>query len=157
MSSVGIREAAEMLNVSIPTIRNWINSGRLQAKKSLGNHGPEYRIDVDEIRRIKEEQPNKTIVIHQEQADPTLAVPSSWLLGQLTGSIKDIVKDVMKEEIEMMRVTMREEMQKELAIGEDRLAKRDQQLMEVLREIHTIRKQEAEQPVSFWSRLFRKQ
>lgn len=152
MSSITIREAADALDVSIPTIRNWINSGRLKAYKINGNHGLEYRIELEEIARIKGEQPEKTIVIHQEQTDPMFEVPSSWLLGQLSGSIKDIVREVIRDEVEMMRVDIRDEIRQEFVTAEGRIAERDRKLMEVLREIQSIRKQEAES-FSWWNRL----
>lgn len=45
MRFLKIREAAEMLSVSEPTLRDWIRSGRLIATKP----GRDYRIDVADV------------------------------------------------------------------------------------------------------------
>lgn len=155
MPSKTIREAADALGVSVPTIRNWIASGRLEARKMPGNHGLEYRIDDAEITRLQTSQPDKTIVIHEEQADPVLSVPSSWLLGQLSGTIREMVRDVIRDEVESMKVDVADELRRELAAADDRATQRDQQVMELLREIRETRRKEIGETTSWWTRWFR--
>ena len=154
MTSLSIRETAEALDVSIPTIRNWINSGKLEAEKMLGPHGPEYRISQDEINRVNGEQTEKTIIIHQEQTDPVIEVPSSWLLSQLTGSIKAEIQEIIRVEVNSIKDVIRDEVRQELAASEERIATRDKQLMEVLRGLQEVREQEAAARKGWLSRLF---
>ena len=49
MSLLKLKEAAEMLGVSYPTIKQWIYTGKIRSVKTVGGH---HRIPADEIERI---------------------------------------------------------------------------------------------------------
>jgi molybdopterin-binding protein len=50
------REAARMLGVSYPTIKQWIYKGRLHSRKTPGGH---YRIPAEELDRLMPVKPEK--------------------------------------------------------------------------------------------------
>ncbi|WP_390885333.1 helix-turn-helix domain-containing protein [Corynebacterium argentoratense] len=45
------REVAEALGVSVYTVRNWLNAGRLQGTRSAGSQ--RWRVAPEEVERIK--------------------------------------------------------------------------------------------------------
>ena len=49
MDLLKLNEAAELLGVSFPTIKQWIYKGKLRSVKTAGGH---HRIPQDEIERI---------------------------------------------------------------------------------------------------------
>jgi len=49
MSLLKLNEAAEMIGVSYPTIKNWIYNGKIRSVKTVGGH---HRIPTEEIERI---------------------------------------------------------------------------------------------------------
>lgn len=49
MDLLKLKEAAEMLGVSYPTLKQWIYSGRIRSVKTAGGH---HRIPMDEVERI---------------------------------------------------------------------------------------------------------
>jgi putative resolvase len=49
MAYLSIREAAEYLGVSQPTLRRWDKAGKLVAKRTLGNHRRYSRQQLDEV------------------------------------------------------------------------------------------------------------
>ncbi len=49
MNLLKLKEAAEMLGVSFPTVKQWIYNGKIRSVKTAGGH---HRIPSDEIERI---------------------------------------------------------------------------------------------------------
>ena len=49
MSLLKLKEAAETLGISYPTVKQWIYSGKIRSVKTAGGH---HRIPQDEIERI---------------------------------------------------------------------------------------------------------
>lgn len=49
MELLKLKEAAEMIGVSYPTIKQWIYNGKLRSVKTLGGH---HRIPSEEVERI---------------------------------------------------------------------------------------------------------
>ena len=49
MSLLKIKEAAEMVGVSYPTIKQWIYNGKIRSVKTAGGH---HRIPQEEVTRI---------------------------------------------------------------------------------------------------------
>lgn len=45
------REVADALGVSVYTVRNWLNAGRLQGTRLAGSQ--RWRVDPEEVERIK--------------------------------------------------------------------------------------------------------
>lgn len=52
LATVNIREAAEMLGVHANTVRRRVKSGELRAEKLRTERGEEYRISVDDLKRV---------------------------------------------------------------------------------------------------------
>lgn len=140
---MNVKEAAQSLDVSIPTIRNWIAQGKLKAIKINGKNGLEQYIEEEEIDRIRyqREQEQQTIILQQNV--PLVVVQRMF----------DDLSATFRVEIDQLRNEIREEIKQEFVLNEQRIAERDKQLMTVLREIQEIRRQEAEKR-GFWGRLF---
>ena len=49
MSLLKIKEAADLIGVSYPTIKQWIYNGKIRSVKTAGGH---HRIPTDEVERI---------------------------------------------------------------------------------------------------------
>lgn len=49
MSLLKLKEAAEMIGISYPTIKQWIYNGRIRSVKTAGGH---HRIPSEEIERL---------------------------------------------------------------------------------------------------------
>ena len=53
MDDLRIGEAAEMLGVSVETVRRWEREGRLRTKRTGGG---QRRVPLDEVRRLLDER-----------------------------------------------------------------------------------------------------
>lgn len=49
MSLLKLKEAAEMIGISYPTIKQWIYNGRIRSVKTAGGH---HRIPAEEVERL---------------------------------------------------------------------------------------------------------
>src|SRR4051812_46496642 len=58
MSLLKLSEAAEILGISYPTIKQWIYKGKIRSVKTAGNH---HRIPQDEIDRILGTKEKRTL------------------------------------------------------------------------------------------------
>jgi molybdopterin-binding protein len=58
MSLLKLSEAAEILGISYPTIKQWIYKGKIRSVKTTGNH---HRIPQDEIDRILGTKEKRTL------------------------------------------------------------------------------------------------
>src|SRR5437773_3854588 len=54
MELLKLRDAAEILNISYPTLKQWIYRGKLQSIKTPGGH---HRIERSEIDRLTRSKP----------------------------------------------------------------------------------------------------
>ena len=85
-TSVSIKQAAEMLNVSPATIRRRIKNGEIKAKKAEGKNGLQWVInpaDLAESQEVKE------------------VIPVTYNLTQ--EDLKAIVREAVKEELEPLK------------------------------------------------------
>ncbi|PYS55998.1 MAG: molybdenum-pterin-binding protein [Acidobacteria bacterium] len=57
MELLKLRDAARMLNISYPTLKQWIYRGKLRSIKTPGGH---HRIAQSEIDRLTNSSPRKT-------------------------------------------------------------------------------------------------
>lgn len=64
MNYLGVREAAERLGVSYPTLKQWIYRGEVRTVKTVGGH---YRIAQSEIDRLLFQQGRKRQPARQEK------------------------------------------------------------------------------------------
>ena len=53
MELLKLRDAAEMLNISYPTLKQWIYRGKLRSIKTPGGHHRIARSEIDRITRVK--------------------------------------------------------------------------------------------------------
>lgn len=55
MNLLKLKEAAEMIGISYPTIKQWIYNGKIRSVKTAGGH---HRIPQEEIKRILNAEKN---------------------------------------------------------------------------------------------------
>jgi len=84
MPELTIREASQQISRTPATIRRYIRSGRLKARKEVGKFGEEYRIRRDDLLALgfapsePEERPSESLVpasrARTEPADPSVPI-----------------------------------------------------------------------------------
>src|SRR2546422_10229057 len=85
-TSIRVGEAAELLGVSVDTLRRWTASGRLRVRRSAGG---QRLVALADIRRLQEER-------RQKQARPIVAQSArNRFPGALTRVEKDRVAAVV--------------------------------------------------------------
>jgi excisionase family DNA binding protein len=81
---VSIGQAAEMLGVSVPTLRRWSASGRIASQLTTGGH---RRFTVDEVRRLRDAANGNTAPSLRTPALPEGSLPSMAGLLQARGNV----------------------------------------------------------------------
>jgi putative two-component system response regulator len=88
-SAMTLQEAAEMLSVSSTTLRRWADAGRIEVERTRGGH---RRFPVDEVKRIKAQQPSAGSVEVRKVAPPSEPLaPLAKLLDQRGREIHELV------------------------------------------------------------------
>jgi transposase-like protein len=98
---MNVREAAERLNRSENTIRNWIKMGRIESRLTEGIHGPEHHITEEAVDKARESHRTPVIIQSNEPAVPVAEMQrmvessmTSVLADRISGMM-DIVTDRM--------------------------------------------------------------
>lgn len=146
--SLTLREAATTLHISMNTARRWIKSGKLNAKLRDGIYGSEYIIEESELIRIQEESIQRATLIQTAPSIPNIEVPATWLLTELQERITNAIRD----QVEIELASVREENAQLKNYIENRLEKRDQNLVEAM---HTIFEARSEQTKPWWKRILK--
>ena len=88
MNLLKINEAAEMLGVSFPTVKQWIYTGKIRSVKTAGGH---HRIPQEEVERImsakrqtEKRSPLSTISGRNKLFGTIIEVRYDGLLAQIT-------------------------------------------------------------------------
>ena len=88
MSLLKIKEAAEMIGVSYPTIKQWIYNGKIRSVKTAGGH---HRIPPEEVERIlnarrhiEKHSPRDTISGRNKLLGTIIEARYDGLLAQIT-------------------------------------------------------------------------
>lgn len=152
-----INEAADILKVSVTTIRRWIRSGRLKAELEDGPYGPQYEITPEALEKAKAYQP-KTIIIQNTNQATQLELQTAVERAIGDSIAKEMAKaeQGIKQELDSLKSEL-EAVKAELAAGIDA---RDQRLMEGIRAIQERQKEEQEhreqlQALPWWKRMFK--
>ncbi|RDV80419.1 helix-turn-helix domain-containing protein [Ammonifex thiophilus] len=107
MEELSLKEAAEVLGISLSTARRWVKTGRLNATLREGPYGPEYVIPWEEIERIKAGRPNPppaTPTIVEE--DPGVVVPREWLVGVVRQALEQALSNTVNQVARGMEETL---------------------------------------------------
>jgi len=88
LSLLKIKEAAEMIGVSYPTIKQWIYNGKIRSVKTAGGH---HRIPPEEVERIlnarrhiEKHSPRDTISGRNKLLGTIIEARYDGLLAQIT-------------------------------------------------------------------------
>lgn len=92
MENLKPRDAAEMIGISYPTIKQWIYEGKIKSIKTPGGH---HRISPDEVERLSGNAPDP--VVRSRRGD-TMSESIS-VRNRLTGRITNIGYDGLFAEI----------------------------------------------------------
>jgi molybdopterin-binding protein len=84
------KDAAKLLGISYPTIKQWIYEGKIQSVKTPGGH---HRISQKELDRLIGTESNKTIKSKSKNFEPIS------VRNKLTGIVKDIKYDGLFAEV----------------------------------------------------------
>ena len=87
MSLLKLKEAAEMIGISYPTIKQWIYNGRIRSVKTAGGH---HRIPTEEVERLlsaernSQKQPLNSISGRNKLLGTVIEARYEGLLAQVT-------------------------------------------------------------------------
>lgn len=87
MSLLKLKEAAEMIGISYPTIKQWIYNGRIRSVKTAGGH---HRIPAEEVERLlsaeksSNKQPLNAISGRNKLLGTVIEARYEGLLAQIT-------------------------------------------------------------------------
>ena len=85
MELLKLRDAAEMLNISYPTLKQWIYRGKLRSIKTPGGHHRIARSEIDRITSVKATGGNlQSISGRNKLLGRILEVQTEGLLTQVT-------------------------------------------------------------------------
>lgn len=87
MSLLKLKEAAEMIGISYPTIKQWIYNGKIRSVKTAGGH---HRIPTEEVERLlnaertAQKQPLSAISGRNKLLGTVIEARYEGLLAQVT-------------------------------------------------------------------------
>jgi molybdopterin-binding protein len=85
MELLKLRDAAEMLNISYPTLKQWIYQGKLRSIKTPGGHHRIARTEIDRLTRTKPPRNNVQAISGRNKLMGTIVeLKSDGLLSQVT-------------------------------------------------------------------------
>ncbi|HYR91954.1 MAG TPA: helix-turn-helix transcriptional regulator [Terriglobia bacterium] len=85
MELLKLRDAAEILNISYPTLKQWIYRGKLRSIKTPGGHHRIARSEIDRITTVKTAGSNVQSISGRNKLFGTiLEVKTEGLLTQVT-------------------------------------------------------------------------
>ena len=85
MELLKLRYAAEILNISYPTLKQWIYRGKLQSIKTPGGHHRIERSEIDRLTRSKPRHNNPQSISGRNKLMGTIVdLKSEGLLSQVT-------------------------------------------------------------------------
>jgi len=86
MELLKLRDAAEMLNISYPTLKQWIYRGKLRSIKTPGGHHRIARSEIDRItrRKLTRSEAPPSISGRNKLVGTIVEVKSDGLLSQVT-------------------------------------------------------------------------
>ena len=85
MELLKLRDAAEILNISYPTLKQWIYRGKLQSIKTPGGHHRIERSEIDRLTRSKPRHNNPQSISGRNKLMGTIVdLKSEGLLSQVT-------------------------------------------------------------------------
>jgi hypothetical protein len=161
--SLSVREAADQLNISQNTARRWIKSGKLKARLQEGFYGPEYIVEESEITRIQTQFSPQVTVVQSTGEESSIEVPTQWLLGQLEDRLSTVVRGAVRDQVEVEMTPLRVEL---AALRHDnevlretlekRMEERDRKLVETMKILLEVRREEAADAKPWWQRVFGK-
>lgn len=88
-SAVKPGQAAELLGVSVDTVRRWADAGRLKTRRTAGG---QRLIDGPDLARFLEE--------HRDQPEPG-AIVSQSARNRFSGIVTKVIKDTVMAQVEM--------------------------------------------------------
>jgi molybdopterin-binding protein len=94
MENLKPKDAAEMIGVSYPTIKQWIYEGKIKSIKTPGGH---HRISPDEVERLSGNKPEEA---RKHQPHSGMAESMS-VRNRLTGRITNISYEGLFAEVTM--------------------------------------------------------
>jgi len=85
MELLKLRDAAEILNISYPTLKQWIYRGKLKSIKTPGGHHRIERTEIDRLTRPKPRHNNPQSISGRNKLMGTIVeLKSEGLLSQVT-------------------------------------------------------------------------
>ncbi len=85
MELLKLRDAAEMLNISYPTLKQWIYQGKLRSIKTPGGHHRIARTEIERLTRTKPPRNNVQAISGRNKLMGTIVeLKSDGLLSQVT-------------------------------------------------------------------------
>jgi molybdopterin-binding protein len=89
MEWLKLRDAAQMLNISYPTLKQWIYRGKLRSIKTPGGHHRIARSEIDRITSVKSVASNLQSISGRNKLLGTIVeVKTEGLLTQVTLDVR---------------------------------------------------------------------
>ncbi len=86
MENVKPKDAADLIGVSYPTIKQWIYDGKIRSVKTPGGH---HRIPLSEVQRIAGTRSERAVTPEDRRRPPEQISVRNQLVGVITGIIYD--------------------------------------------------------------------
>lgn len=86
MENVKPKDAADLIGVSYPTIKQWIYDGKIRSVKTPGGH---HRIPLSEVQRIAGTRSERAVTREDRRRPPEQISVRNQLVGVITGIIYD--------------------------------------------------------------------
>jgi len=86
MENVKPKDAADLIGVSYPTIKQWIYDGKIRSVKTPGGH---HRIPLSEVQRIAGTRSERAVTREDSRRPPEQISVRNQLVGVITGIIYD--------------------------------------------------------------------
>ncbi len=86
MENVKPKDAADLIGVSYPTVKQWIYDGKIRSVKTPGGH---HRIPLSEVQRIAGTRSERAVTREDSRRPPEQISVRNQLVGVITGIIYD--------------------------------------------------------------------
>ena len=86
MENVKPKDAADLIGVSYPTVKQWIYDGKIRSVKTPGGH---HRIPLSEVQRIAGTRSERAVTPEDRRRPPEQISVRNQLVGVITGIIYD--------------------------------------------------------------------
>jgi molybdopterin-binding protein len=86
MENVKPKDAADLIGVSYPTVKQWIYDGKIRSVKTPGGH---HRIPLSEVQRIAGTRSGHAVTREDSRRPPEQISVRNQLVGVITGIIYD--------------------------------------------------------------------